>query len=51
MEVHDGKVLDPHVEELDRAITARYDQLVLVDLGPCDIVLRIVGIKPDWGAG
>lgn len=32
MEVHDGEVVDAEVEQLDRAIAAGYDQLVLVDL-------------------
>lgn len=42
VEVHDGEVLNPQVEELDGAIAASNDELVLVDFGPGKIVLGIV---------
>lgn len=45
MEVHDGEVVDAEVEQLDRAIAAGYDQLVLVDLRPCQVVQSVVGVE------
>lgn len=36
--VHDRVRVDAHVEELDGAIAARHEELVLVDLGPCQVV-------------
>lgn len=36
--VHDWVGVDAEVEQLDGAITAGGEQLVLVDLGPCQVV-------------
>lgn len=45
MEDHDGKFLRPNVEELEGAVTACNNELVLVDLGPGQVIYRIVGIE------
>jgi hypothetical protein len=42
VEVHDGKFLHAGVEKLDRAIATRDGKLILVDLGPGEVVLRVV---------
>jgi hypothetical protein len=45
-EVHDGEIAGrSQVEQLERAITASNHQLVLVDLGPGQIVEGIVGVE------
>lgn len=36
--VHDRVSVDTEVEQLDGAITAGGEQLILVDLGPCQVV-------------
>ena len=47
VEVHDGELGgDADIVHLDRPVAARDQQLVLVDLGPGEVVLRIVGIEP-----
>lgn len=45
VEVHDGEVLDAEVEELDGAIAAGDDELVFVDLGPGEVILRVVCVE------
>jgi hypothetical protein len=49
VEVHDGEVGHVHVVELDGAIAAGYEQLVLVDLGPGQVILRVVGVEAIAG--
>lgn len=49
VEVHDGKVPYAHVKEFDGAIAACDYELVLVDLGPGKVVLRIVGVEAATG--
>jgi len=53
VEIHDGKLLDGEVKQLDGPIAAGYEELVLVDLGPGQVVLGIVGIisKRHGGGG
>jgi len=46
VEVHDGKVVDSHIEEFNGAITTCHGELVLVDFGPGQVVQRIVRIEP-----
>jgi hypothetical protein len=46
MKVHNWKIIHAQVEELQRPITASDNQLVLVDLGPGQVVKRIVCIEP-----
>lgn len=43
--VHDWVGVDPEVEQLDGAITAGGKQLVLVDLGPRQVVQCVVGVE------
>lgn len=50
MEVHDGKVVDAEVEELEGAVAARDDELVLVDLGPGKVVEGVVCVEAVGGA-
>lgn len=45
VEVHHREVVDAQVEELEGPVAARRHQLVLVDLGPRQVVERIVGIE------
>lgn len=45
VEVHDGEVGHVGVVQLDRAIAAGREQLVLVDLGPGEVILGIVGVE------
>ena len=45
MEIHDGKLINPQVEKLDRAIAAGCDELVLVDLGPSEVVQGIIRVE------
>lgn len=45
VKVHDGKVVDTEVKELERAIATCDNELVLVDLGPGEIVEGVIGIK------
>lgn len=45
MKVHDGKVPHAEVEELDRAIATCHDELVLIDLGPGEVILRVVCVE------
>lgn len=45
VEVHDREVLHPQVEELDGAIAASDNELILVELRPGKIVLGIVCLK------
>ncbi len=45
VKVHDGKVVDAEIKELQRAIAASDDELVLVDFGPGEIVKRIVCVE------
>lgn len=43
--VHDRVRVDAYVEKLDGAIAACHEELVLVDLGPGQVVQRIVGVE------
>lgn len=45
MEVRHGKFVNIHIVELNRAIAACGQQLVLVDLGPGEVILGIVGVE------
>lgn len=45
--VHDWVGVDAEVEQLDGAITAGGKQLVLVDLGPCQVVQCVVCVEPE----
>ena len=46
VKVHYGELAaDPDVVHLDGAVAARDEQLVLVDLGPGEVVLRVVRVK------
>ncbi len=47
--VHDGEIVDGHVEEFDGAIAPGHEQLVLVELGPGEIILGIVGVVAVTG--
>lgn len=53
VKIHDREVLNPQVEELDGAIAAGDDELILIDFGPGKIVLgiiRLVGsLTPNAG--
>jgi len=42
--VHHREVVDTEVKQLDGAIATRNKELVLVDFGPCEVILRIVRI-------
>lgn len=46
VEVHDWELVDAEVEELERPIAASRDELILIDLGPGQVVERIVGVEP-----
>lgn len=46
MEVHNGEIVDAQIEKFQRSITTSDNHLVLVDLGPSQIVQRIVCIEP-----
>lgn len=46
MEHHDWELPHANVEELERSIAAGNHELVLVDLGPGQVVYRIVCIEP-----
>jgi hypothetical protein len=46
VKVHDGELIYAEVEELERAIATGDDELVLVDLGPGEVIEGIVGIEP-----
>ena len=45
VKVHDGKIIDSQVKELERPIAAGNNQLVLVDLGPGQVIERIVRVE------
>lgn len=45
MKVHDGEVIDAEIKELQRPISAGGYQLILVDLGPSQVVERIVRVE------
>lgn len=45
--VHDWVGVDAEVEQLDGAITAGGKQLVLVDLGPCQVVQCVVCVEAE----
>jgi hypothetical protein len=45
VETHYREVLCPQIEQLKRTIAASNNQLVLIDLGPCQVVKRIVRIE------
>lgn len=45
MKVHDGEIGDIRVVELDGAIAAGYQQLVLVEFRPGEIILGIVRVE------
>lgn len=45
VEVHDREFIDIHIVELYRAIPTSGEQLVLVNLGPREIILGIVGVE------
>lgn len=45
--VHDWVGVDAEVEQLDGAITAGGEQLVLVDLGPCQVVEGVVCVETE----
>lgn len=45
VKVHDGEFVDAEVIELERAIAARDNELILVDFGPGEIVKRVVCVK------
>lgn len=45
VEVHDGELRYVCVVELDGAIAAGCQQLVLVDLGPGDVVLGVICVE------
>lgn len=45
--VHDWVGVDAEVEKLDGAITAGGEQLVLVDLGPCQVVQCVVCVEAE----
>lgn len=47
MIVHDWVGVDTEVEQLDGAITAGGEQLVLVDLGPCQVVQCVVCVEAE----
>ena len=44
VEVHDGELVDLQVEQLDAAVAGRDGHLVLVDLGPGQVVERVVRV-------
>lgn len=46
VKVHNWKVIHTQVEQFQRPITTSGNQLVLVDLGPGQVVERIVRIEP-----
>lgn len=45
VEVHDGEIGHGEVEELDGAVAGGDDELVLVDLGPGEVVESVVGVE------
>lgn len=45
VKVHDGKVVDTEVKELERAIATSDNELVLVDFRPGEVVERVVGVE------
>ena len=45
VKVHDGKVVDAEVKELERAIAASDNELVLVDFRPGEVVERVVCVE------
>lgn len=45
VKVHDGKVVDTEVKELERAIAASDNKLVLVDFRPGEVVERVVCVE------
>ena len=51
VKVHDGEVVDAEVKQLERAITASDNELVLVDFGPRQVVESVVGVEAGQLAG
>ena len=47
VEVHDGKLIDTQVKELQRAIATGGYQLVLVDFRPREVVKGIIRIEAN----
>lgn len=45
VEAHDGEFVYIDIEELDGPVSASGEELVLVDLGPGEVVLGIVGVE------
>lgn len=48
MEDHDWELPHADIEELERSIAASNHELVLVDLGPGQVIYRIVCIEPIY---
>lgn len=47
VEVHDREFVHIDIEELYRPISTGGKQLILVDLGPGEVILGIVGVEPS----
>lgn len=45
VKVHDGKVVDAEVKELEGAIAACDNELILVDFGPGEVVERVICVE------
>lgn len=50
VKIHDREVVDAQVEQLQRAVSASSNQLVLIDLRPGQVVQRIVRVESTSGA-